>query len=70
MKNEETDRELIFRALNYWANHIETGKISMSANDAYNYERGELCKRLDYNQMVLVERLRNLADDALANKPI
>lgn len=57
----QTDKELITHALNMWANHIETGNVSLNAGDADN--RKMKVKALDDDQKALVLRLRKLARD-------
>lgn len=57
---EETDDELIKRALGHWANHIETGNVVLSAQDAAR--TGERHEALSLDQMKLVIRLRELAE--------
>ena len=59
--------ELRFRALNIWANHIETGDVSKSAQDARNI--GETPKALTAQQATLVEQLRQLAIEDLHRRP-
>ncbi len=57
----ETDIELITRALNMWANWIETGDVNISANDAQAMRKS--VRPLGEDGMKLVLRLRQLADD-------
>lgn len=54
-----SDAELIKFALMYWANHIETGNVLFSAEDAAN--RKMPVKVLSDEQKELVLRLRKLA---------
>jgi hypothetical protein len=58
-----TDKDLRYHALHQWANYIETGIISLSAQDAQNM--GKKFKALSVEQMKLVIRLRELADKEL-----
>lgn len=60
------DSELVFYALGYWANYVETGEITLSAQDAQNAKRP--FKALSQDQMVMVLRLRNLAQAHLTGK--
>ncbi len=59
------DKMILYLALNYWANHIETGEINISANDAYDMGEENLIKRLDITQKKFVIRLRELAEKQL-----
>ncbi len=59
-----TDQELKARALMQWANHIETGTIILSKDDAL--ARGKQVNKLDEAQVRLVERMRSLARDELS----
>ena len=43
----ETDAQIKFQALNMWANHIETGTCTMSANDYRDCGHPENIKQLD-----------------------
>lgn len=62
---EESDDTLKSRALMYWANHIETGSMHLSAADVINCykpeDRHKHIINLDDNQKRLVVRLRELA---------
>ena len=62
---EESDDTLKSRALMYWANHIETGTMHLSAKDIINcYEpkdRHKYTIDLNDDQKRLVLRLRELA---------
>lgn len=77
--NDLTDLEAVVQALRNWANYIETGDISMNAQDvaqrimAYeglgNRERFGVkhppkLKALNTEQMRFIVRLRDLADNA------
>ena len=57
---EERDEVLVRNALQMWANHIETGTVTLSAKDAKAV--GKPFKALDSYQMKMVIRLRELAD--------
>jgi hypothetical protein len=57
----DTDVELIARALDMWANWIETGDVSLSGNDA-NAMRKKV-RAVGKDGMKLVLRLRQLAED-------
>ncbi len=60
------DRQIIAYALDLWANFIQTGELTMSAQDA---ERaGEPIKALSTDQMKMVIRLRDLAAKARKGK--
>lgn len=58
------DQELISHALHTWANYIETGHVTLSANDAVNHEIKP--RPLDKDQTIIVQRIRKLA--SLANQ--
>lgn len=62
----ETDQEKIYYALSMWANHIETGKMTLSANDALH--QNIRVKPLTENQMKFVIRLLELSRKALNGK--
>ena len=64
----EKDNEIKFYALNMWANHIETGNVSMSAEDAHKRNEKVSLKYLDENQQKFVIRLRELARKELSGK--
>lgn len=61
-----SDKHDIFYALSLWANHIETGDIGLSAQDAIN--TGGKTTPLTLDQMKKVIRLRELAALALNGK--
>ena len=64
----ENDNEIIAQALNMWANHIETGKVTTSAIDAEKSEQDWLCvKPLTMEQMKFIIRLRELSIKTLGN---
>lgn len=56
---DRTDLQIQALAVGMWANHVETGSVTMSAQDAMN------CKMpfnaLDANQMAMVVRFRDLS---------
>lgn len=72
-----TDAELHARALLNWANYIETGRVTLSAEDVAQQNRHRAPKdqlkarELDSGQVALVQRLRVLAEDQLriSNRP-
>ena len=62
----DTDQELKAHALLLWANHIETGDVTLSANDVIAQNRprtagGPSVRALTDDQRRLVQRLRDLA---------
>lgn len=59
----ETDEQKIYHALTLWANHIETGHITLGAQDAQ--KQGKTLNALEPSQMKIVLRLRELAQMAL-----
>lgn len=63
LMHDKTDLQIQALAVGMWANHIETGSVSMSAQDAKN------CKKpfnaLDAHQMAMVVRFRNLVTHLL-----
>lgn len=62
----ETDTSKIAYALGMWRNFIQTGDMSMSAEDAKR--SGERVNALDIEQMKFVIRLDELAQKALQGK--
>jgi len=60
-----SDSELKFRALNMWANFVETGDVILSAKDAI--QQGKMPRALELNQQKLVIRIRELAVKELTN---
>jgi hypothetical protein len=62
-----SDKELRTNALLMWANHIETGDVTLSAADLAERSRAVVTKAakqpraLDEGQIALVTRLRALA---------
>lgn len=66
-----TDAELRAQALLNWANYIETGQVTLSAEDVAEQNRHRSPKdqlkprELDSGQVALVQRLRGLAEDQL-----
>lgn len=63
-----TDSEKISRALLVWANHIETGNVSLSAGDMTNM--GQKPKAINEDQVSLVAELRELASKALRGQVV
>ncbi len=63
----ETDGEIKFQALTMWANHIETGDVSMSPQDAVNRKLKDKIKPLTLQQQELVVRIKKLAQKELKN---
>ena len=61
--NLEKDSNLIFYALNMWANYIETGNVALSKQDAINCKYSEVIKKLSPSQMELTLRLRKLSEE-------
>lgn len=62
------DKTVIWWALNQWANHIETGSMSLSKQDAINMDDKEALlnyARLTEEQSQFIGRLHKLADKAL-----
>lgn len=57
----EKDHHVIMHALLMWANYIETGTVTHSANDLKNCGRSSDIKSIDVAQKTMVERLRSLA---------
>lgn len=62
---EQTDKELRYWALHFWANYIETGSPAFGARDAI--ERSKLPNALDDGQLKTVARIRELAMAELSN---
>jgi hypothetical protein len=58
---DRADNELISRALNYWANWIETGDVTLSSSDAIDCDMHKIIKPLSLDQQKLVVRLKELA---------
>lgn len=65
MTENYTDLQVIAHALGMWRNHIETGNISMSKQDAINCNDAGKIKALDQNQQRFVSRLEQLQNKAL-----
>ncbi len=59
-----SDDDLIAHALNMWANHIETGKVALSAEDAKRSGQSMLLRPMADSQKSLVTRLRDLSSEA------
>lgn len=64
MKN----KEILWRSVSMWINYIETGYVSMSAQDAINCGRTNHIKQLDTEQKEFVKRLETLRDNILKSK--
>ncbi len=60
------DRTLTSIALRQWANYIETGSVTLCAEDLKNMGK-EAPRPLDEHQRALVTRLRALAGRAMQN---
>ena len=60
------DRALTSTALRQWANYIETGSVTLCAEDMKNMGK-EMPKALDVHQCALVNRLRALAGSVMKN---
>lgn len=60
---EQDPRYLKYYALNYWANYIETGDLTLSAKDAK--KQGKEFNALSESQMETVLTLRELAKKEL-----
>jgi|5_EtaG_2_1085323.scaffolds.fasta_scaffold113600_4 hypothetical protein len=58
-----TDKELISRALNHWANYIETGNVILSRDRARSMNKEY--NQLTHEQVNFVERLRILQNEVL-----
>lgn len=56
-----SDSELRAHSLLLWANHIETGDVSLSGGDLHAMGRTKQLKRLTEDQQALVIRLRALS---------
>lgn len=65
----EKDHHVLMHALLMWANHVETGSVSLSAVDMRNCGKEKELPHLQGNQVLFVERLRNLAS-AQANNSL
>lgn len=63
MVHEMTDAQIRAYSLNMWANHIETGDVTLSARDAQGM--GRKSRALDPKQAEFVSRLRSLANDEI-----
>jgi hypothetical protein len=57
---ERTDDHLVHTALEMWANHIETGNVTLSTSDFVR--SGRDVKELSEEQQTLVSRLRKLSE--------
>ena len=56
----ENDNELIWRGLHAWANAIETGNISLSAEDAAKYNAPSYALPKEIQELVV--RIRAVAE--------
>lgn len=63
--SEMSDYEVISRALSMWKNHMETGSVIMSKEDAINAGQKEQVKSLDDNQIQFTQRLKKMSLRAL-----
>jgi hypothetical protein len=61
----EKDKNVIALALSMWANHIETGNVSLSQADAIMIGRAEVVIALTLEQQKFVVRLRDLSNKHL-----
>ncbi len=64
----EKDTHVKAHALNMWANHIETGDVTLSSNDAIRMKKFETLKVLTDDQKKFISRLRKLATKELNAK--
>lgn len=64
----ETDAELTATALDMWANWIETGNVTLAADDAIACGSRAMVKLLTPEQRALVMRLRTLSQNVKALK--
>ena len=60
-----SDDDIICYALSYWANHVETGNMVMSRNDAIRQNKHACIRDLSNEQMEMVRRLRKLSNDQI-----
>ena len=67
MSSFEKDHHVFMYALLMWANHIETGSVSMSAVDMRNCGKEKELNHLDAAQVLFVERLRKLSSAQATN---
>ena len=56
----DTDKEILYQALSVWMNHIETGDVGISAQDAINMRRAHKINKLDDFQKGLLKLMDNL----------
>lgn len=56
-----SDQQLQEHSLLMWANHIETGDVTLSASDLHAMGRAQQAKSLSDSQRAFVLRLRQLA---------
>ena len=60
------DKEVVFYALRMWKNHIQTGDVNMSSDDAIKMGKPHLCRMITQEQQDFVIRLEELSNDALS----
>jgi hypothetical protein len=60
MNSKLSNRQLIAQAVDFWANHIETGDMTLSAVEAQH--RKKPFNALEKSQMQLVLRLRKISE--------
>lgn len=58
----ETDEQIIIHALNMWKNHIETGNVLLSANDAIEQKKHKLLKPISEDTRILLIKIKLLRD--------
>jgi len=59
---DQLEKETIYNALLQWRNHIQTGNITISTQDAINMGQSQLCKPLNQDQIEYCNYLENLAN--------
>ena len=59
---DSTDSDLIRHAVLMWRNHLQTGNVVMSTQDAVASGQESECRMLNSDQMEFVLRLEQLAD--------
>lgn len=65
MVNELTDYEIISMAVRMWKNHIQTGDVNLSVQDAKNCGKESMINKLDSNQEQFTKRLEKISSRAL-----
>lgn len=63
--SEMSDYQIISLSLRMWRNHIETGNVNMSVQDAINCGQDECIKKLEPGQIEFIERLSRLSSRSL-----